>query len=394
MTEEKALVQQESSALDVYGSGGDIKTLAERIKLCLPGGSNLKGPEALGLAQLSVAYGLNPFNGEVWYIPGRGPMVGIKGHRKAARKQADYWTEFVLLPPAEREGLDIPDNAVAYKCLIYRTDMIRQSAEAIQMMHAAGMKDAADRYAYRPTVGIGYATPGEASKMKTDQRARKRAEAEALKVAFDLPFASETGNGERVGYVDAEWDLVELPGDKALPVEPESRGRTKLFKGDASRQPGRVSEGTDPPTHGRLFYGDPDFEGFGGVTNTPALTPDEQADPLPRQDIGLLGRETLDYIAALDPEADGPDALDLEMADDPDLPISPKALLERLNSETAGYYNAAAHILQALRKVTGVDGLGWPRPEDRGKWAEYYSLALDHARASIASRAAEEVSSD
>lgn len=234
MKEERALTTSKPSALDAYGDGDDIKKMAQRIKLCLPGGNRLNDAEALSLAQISIAYGLNPFNGEVWHIPGKGTMVGIKGHRKAARKQAQYWPEHILLTPDERADLGIPDDAIAYKCLIYRSDLIRESAEAVKLMYEAGMKDAAERYAYKPTVGIGFWVPGEPTKMKPDQAARKRAEADALKMAFDLPFASESGNGERVGFVDAEeWD-VSPPYDTATSMEDNSR----------------------------MLYGDPDFEGY------------------------------------------------------------------------------------------------------------------------------------
>ena len=54
MTDEKQLTVRHESALDVYGSGDDIKTLAQRIRLCLPGGGKLSDSEALSLAQLSV----------------------------------------------------------------------------------------------------------------------------------------------------------------------------------------------------------------------------------------------------------------------------------------------------------------------------------------------------
>jgi len=86
--------------------------------------------------------------------------------------------------------------------------MLRSAAESIDLLRKAGMDNAFEVYAYKPAEGVGYCMPGEATKMKTDQAARKRAEADALKVAFDLPFASEVGNGDRVGYVDAEWSDV------------------------------------------------------------------------------------------------------------------------------------------------------------------------------------------
>jgi len=248
-----------TSVLDVYGAGEDIKTLARRIKLCLPGGERLGESEALALAQLSIAYSLNPFNGEVWYIPGKGTMVGIKGLRKAARKQAQYWIEHVILTPQERDDLSIPDKAIAYKCLVYRSDLIRQSAEAIHMMYQAGMKDAAERYAYTPTVGIGYWMQGESTKMKPDQVARKRAEADALKVAFDLPFAGEIGNGNRVGYVDAEeWEVrpVQEPAlEQPLADQPWPGEFFDAGQGDGQvARVSRFEDGEPVPTDALSYY--------------------------------------------------------------------------------------------------------------------------------------------
>lgn len=229
MSDEKALTTtSQTSALDVYGSGDDIKTLARRIKLCLPGGDKLQDHEALALAQLSIAYQLNAFNGEVWYIPGKGTQVGIKGLRKAARHQSNYWLEHVLLTDEERRGNLVPDKAIAYKCILHRTDMMLTAAAIIKAMRDAGMENAFEVYAYRPAIGIGYWTPGESTKMKGDQAARKRSEAEALKVAFDLPFASEIGNGDRIGYVDAEWSEVQDVAPKLTGEALQARVRENI----------------------------------------------------------------------------------------------------------------------------------------------------------------------
>jgi hypothetical protein len=160
--DEKALTVKQAapSALDVYGSGEDIQRLARRIKMGVPNGDKLSNDEALTLAQIGLAHKLDIFTGEAWYIPGKGPMIGIRGLRKAARNQSNYWPEFILLDEPAKKQLGIPPAAVAYRCLVFRTDMILQSATVIKAMREAGMKDAVERYAYKPTEGVGYWTPG------------------------------------------------------------------------------------------------------------------------------------------------------------------------------------------------------------------------------------------
>src|SRR3990172_6566782 len=80
-----------------FGSRDEIKELADRLVKMMPGGQNYTPSEALTLAQIAVAHDLDPFNGEVWLIKNEetgkvyGALIGLKGHRKHAKKQADYW---------------------------------------------------------------------------------------------------------------------------------------------------------------------------------------------------------------------------------------------------------------------------------------------------------------
>ncbi|MBC8254484.1 MAG: hypothetical protein H8E35_10655 [Ardenticatenia bacterium] len=188
------------SALEVYGSRGDIKELAQRIKLFLPNGDKLKEHEVLALSQISLAYALNAFNGEVFYLPGKGPMVGIKGLRKAARNQAGYVLQQRSMTDDERKERGMQDDAVGRVCYLYRVDIVA-------LMPPPPI----------PFVGEGLATRGERPpSTKTHVwLADKRAEADALKKAFDLPF----GYDERYGDNGSDH----LPQIEVLPParEPE-----------------------------------------------------------------------------------------------------------------------------------------------------------------------------
>jgi hypothetical protein len=338
----------ETTALDVYGAGSDIKTLAERIKMCLPGGDRLSKNEALSLAQLSLAYNLNPFNGEVWCIPGKGTMVGIKGLRKAAHKQANYWTEFILLASEERAALCVPDSAIAYKCLIYRSDLIMQSAQAIKLMREAGMADAAERYAYKPTIGIGYWLPTEQTKMKGDQVARKRAEADGLKQSFDLPFASELGNGGTVGYVDVEWaDAQPAINGPECRTDTFTTGLSETGTEEVAKDNPKVTAAPTPTS-----------------TPTPTQTRAPAAPSLPPN-----GKDNGNGQPAAPSTADPPAR-------------RPADLLKVVNGRIQVPYENIQHLAQAIKSMSGGPWR-WPEFKDATGWQQAYDLAMAHARSKV-----------
>ena len=123
----------------------DKQQLAEvnnRIKVMLPGGAKLSNEERFALAQIAVAHQLDPFNGEVWYIPGRGPMIGIKGLRKKAREQVqgNFWIDFREITDAdERKRLGINSRALAYEARLFDSENIRTYCDMIGNMTRAGV---------------------------------------------------------------------------------------------------------------------------------------------------------------------------------------------------------------------------------------------------------------
>ena len=76
-----------NTALQIYGNREDVREIETRLEVLIVGGRALNPNERRALAQVAVAHGLDPFNGEAWIIPGSGPMIGIKGLRKLARRQ-------------------------------------------------------------------------------------------------------------------------------------------------------------------------------------------------------------------------------------------------------------------------------------------------------------------
>lgn len=245
---EMALTKQENNAISAWAERGDVRELANRLQITIPGGKKLSEVEALTLAQAAVAHGLDPFNGEIWLIPGSGLMAGIKGHRRAAHRQiqeeggGNYWPEFEgPLSADEKADLAIPQDALAFRCKLRDTQTIDHYVRTIERLGGAGLtwEIIEEVVGHRPyTPGVGYAMPNEPSKMTLVQRAMKRAEADALKRRFDLPF------GAGVGSANDNDDVLEgefVDTSRSLSQETLEEARASL-RGDG-KDP---SEQVDP----------------------------------------------------------------------------------------------------------------------------------------------------
>jgi len=166
----------------------------KRILTMLPGGNKLSVNERYALAQIAVAHGLDPFNGEVWYIPNRGPMIGIKGLRKKAREQVqgNFWIDFREITDAdERKRYGIEAGALAFEARLFDSENVRTYCDIIATMTKSGIPwaDVKVMIGEKPyTSGIGVLRPTEQTKMERVQCAMKRAEADSLKRRFDVPF--------------------------------------------------------------------------------------------------------------------------------------------------------------------------------------------------------------
>ena len=214
--------------LTIYGKREDVLDLTKRLQATIPGGRKLSQDEALSLAQLSVAHGLDPFNGEAWIIPGSGLMVGIKGLRKSARRAAKeedsvFWTDFKLVLPSE---YDAPDDAVVYECHLRDTVTAQAWSKVVNTMTTGGVpyEEAIKCAGELPEkIGVGIAEPKEKSKMPIHQRAKKRAEADALKqrydVALEADFSTEVPEVIQAEFVD--------DGDNGKP-RPEAEIKSEL----------------------------------------------------------------------------------------------------------------------------------------------------------------------
>lgn len=196
--------QQERRAIQQY-DGEKIKRLAQRIKQCIPNGSRLKDHEALALAQIAVSTDLSPFVGELYYIPGKGPHIGIEGLRRKASEQSTYsMAPPRAMNPEERTEHDLKEGDVGRVAELYRHDVL---ARAVEINKAAGEPV----IPIKPIAGIGIWKKGDqVPKGKSPAWvASKRAEADVLKKGFNIviPF-----------HENSEW-LPVMEGREVIEAE-------------------------------------------------------------------------------------------------------------------------------------------------------------------------------
>ena len=142
------LVPAGTTQLAQYGERADIKELGERMRRFLPNGDKMQACDALSFAQASLALDLNPFAGEIWYIPRVGIVTGIAGYRKMARQQGPFVAQSRQMTPAERADHNLKDQDLGAVCELYRPDQLREAAE---INLAAGK----EIIPIAPTLGIG-----------------------------------------------------------------------------------------------------------------------------------------------------------------------------------------------------------------------------------------------
>lgn len=266
----------DNTALAAWGDRRDVRELDTRLATMLPGADKLNAGQRLALAQGALAHGLDPFNGEIWMIPSRGLMIGVKGLRKKAREQVkgNFWCEFVEITDADyRRRQRIPDAALAYECRLFDSENLRTYAETCERLLKAGIPwEAVEKMvgAKPYTVGIGVLLAGEQTKMQPAQCAMKRAEADALKRRFDVPFGLAVEPDTDAPEV-GEW-IENEPAPRAEPT-PEERAASDQAK--------------------TTLYGEPDPE------PTPAAEPAPATAPMPASPIWKTWRELVAAAEAL-----------------------------------------------------------------------------------------------
>lgn len=204
--EETSMTKQ--VALQQYGEREALEEMLYRVKHCVPNGKRLKDAEVLSLAQVALATGLDPFTGEIWYIPGKGPMAGIKGLRRRAREQSTYSVTLRAMRDGEPEEHNIKPGDVGRICELFRHDVLHRAVEINKLAGEMVVP-------VKPLLGVGIWRKGDqiASSKSATWMADKRAEADALRKGFDLTELqySDEVNGSQIEFMETagNWSVVE-----------------------------------------------------------------------------------------------------------------------------------------------------------------------------------------
>jgi hypothetical protein len=223
MTDQTAIEEIKGIDLANFGARADVRELSERIRTMLSGGSKYTLDEARTLAQIAIAHDLDPFNGECWLLKNQksgevlGALIGIKGHRKHAKRQSAYWGDFHrIVDPTEYNA---PERSIVFEYHIRDEVTMEAYTKRLEKLVDIGMKlDEAQKCVGKApvTVGIGIWEPGEKTKMKPAQCAMFRAEKDALKRRFDVKFKIEL-DGIKVqfqsGDLEDEPDQQQIEGE-------------------------------------------------------------------------------------------------------------------------------------------------------------------------------------
>lgn len=238
MTDNGSIVTTNGGALAELQSRDTLKEIADRLRKMMPSAQSFTEGEALAVAQVAAAHGLDPFTGEVWGLKSQdgkwyGVTVGIKGYRKAARREAaredaPYWINIYLIDPAE---VSEKPGAVVYRADLRDTRTMQAYGKTLNILTTSGVpyKDAIQMIGPAPVVyGIGIATPDERSKMALHARAKKRAEADALKQRYDLHFSGAEVEDVTAADEEPAFTTEFVTGEVVEEKKPEAQALLEL----------------------------------------------------------------------------------------------------------------------------------------------------------------------
>lgn len=235
---QKLEIQSKSDAVQppaVYGEDLQIASLVRRVRKLIKGAENAPDAIVWRGCQLATMHHLDIFSGDIWIYPayeGCKPDewivdVGVSAWRRAAQRQAKYNCVFTPLSPeetAKRVGPDCTPEDVGVRCDLYRLDVARECKEL-------GIP-------YTPTTAYGFwrkqaryvksrnawmADQLAATETKED-KAQKRAEKKALRIAFTLDYPDERlVDLDSKTTADTQWAVASQERLTAMPANQQPK---------------------------------------------------------------------------------------------------------------------------------------------------------------------------
>jgi hypothetical protein len=187
---------------------------AKNIKMLLPYGDKLTDDNAIALVAYSRLHGLDPFNGECYFlvrekVNDRGEVIkreelgvypGIKGKRKKAKEQLNgetYRIDYNIVGP-EAVGLKVQAGEIAIVVEAQLRDSISTEQylkEFYQLQKNETPGELIRAILGKPPVWTGYGVVKQSELRYIKQSpvvlAKKRAESDATNQRFDLPFSDD-----------------------------------------------------------------------------------------------------------------------------------------------------------------------------------------------------------
>ena len=241
MAEAIAVLKREPTEL--YGYRDQVVALADRMRSMIPGASAAPNETIWKAAQIAHLHKLDPFSGDIYVYPAyKGCKdeewivdVGVAAWRRAAQRQAKDHARHEVMTDAEtkeRIGADYVAGDVGVKCTLYRLDVARECKELgipYEPVIAFGFFRQKARFVKSTST---WYSDQLANTETREDKATKRAEKKALKVAFSLDYADEVATRNTTD----RWAIVSELDER---VKSEERHRLPVMR----REPVREEDG-------------------------------------------------------------------------------------------------------------------------------------------------------
>ena len=187
--------------------------IAQQLKLMVSNGQKLASEEILTLASFAYREGLDPLNGECWYIKSKGCMVGIKGLRRKATESLGI--EDVWYPEYRdiTQTYDLKDDGIlyAYECTIRNT---RATARWLALQESIDKKNYTaeqiiEIFGHPPVwKGLGIVRKNEYASPTYPQTTRTKKRAEAAAINAMMGFGYEIMDDDNRAPIETNNEIV------------------------------------------------------------------------------------------------------------------------------------------------------------------------------------------